>query len=642
MYRIHQIKLKLGEGVDALPQKILKKIGRTDLIIKDWKIVRESIDARDKSNICHVYSVDFVAVYKKNPAKQARLASGGKLRLEIAPDESYRLPEPGSAAACRHESAEGGRPCVTPSGCETHGGTGAAVAAAATDANGAAAAEASASGGAAPRLKSRPVVVGFGPAGMLCALTLAQAGYRPIVLERGQSVDERCESVRRFWEEGKLNPQSNIQFGEGGAGTFSDGKLTTGTKDIRIGKVLAEFVAAGAPEDILYKQKPHVGTDILRIVVKNIREEIIALGGEVRFNSMVSDIVFASEGAAAPSQPADSGTGAGCVAALQVTELGPGGEPLGEYRLETEAAVFALGHSARDTFRMLRSRGIHMEQKPFSIGVRIEHPQELIDRAQYGRPAGELGLPPADYKINHRCENGRGVYTFCMCPGGEVIVASSQEGGVVTNGMSYRDRASGTANSALLCDVRTSDFGSDDVLAGVEFQEKYEHLAFVNGGGNYKPPKSTWGKLRDGKAPAVEGSLPKFATEAFREAMPHLGRKINGFDSPDAIVTAVETRSSSPVRIKRDESLQGQILCGGGAPAGTNLAIASGDNPRATASGATQAASGAHTTAAAQLAGFYPCGEGAGYAGGITSAAVDGIKVAEAIIANFLPLSEKS
>ncbi len=725
MYRIHQIKLRLGEGVDALPQKILKKIGRTDLIIKDWKIVRESIDARDKSNICLVYSVDFVAVYKKNPAKQARLASNGKLRLEIAPDESYRLPEPGSAAAaCRTEDAEGGRPCVTLSGCETHGGrsTGAAEAAAATEAEKAAASGASAHG-AAPRLGSRPVVVGFGPAGMLCALTLAQAGYRPIVLERGQSVDERCESVRRFWEEGKLNPQSNIQFGEGGAGTFSDGKLTTGTKDIRIGKVLAEFVAAGAPEDILYKQKPHVGTDILRIVVKNIREEIIAHGGEVRFNSQVSDIVFADEGvgaAAAPlacgdsgasgepgcgtqaseaaawRQPAAGGLGAGCpaaapqpaastmadlpqqaglspktdppqqagppavgrrLAALQVTELGPSGEPLGEYRLETEAAVFALGHSARDTFRMLRSRGVYMEQKPFSIGVRIEHPQELIDRAQYGRPAGELGLPPADYKINHRCENGRGVYTFCMCPGGEVIVASSQEGGVVTNGMSYRDRASGTANSALLCDVRTSDFGSDDVLAGVEFQEKYEHLAFVNGGGNYKPPKSTWGELRDGKAPAVEGSLPQFATEAFREAMPYLGRKIKDFDADSAVVTAVETRSSSPVRIKRDDSLQGQILCGG-AQAGTNLATASGATQATSAQAASSpaaatqvgtafatagsATSGAANQAAVQFAGFYPCGEGAGYAGGITSAAVDGIKVAEAIIARFLPLSEKS
>ena len=539
MYRIHQIKLRPGESRDLLPQKVLKKLGRSDLIIKDWKIAKESIDARDKKNIYLVYSVDFVAVSKKNPSKKARLASDGKIKLEMTPDTTYRFPQPDDTA---------------------------------------------------PKLEKRPVIVGFGPAGMFAALILAQAGYRPIVLERGQKVEDRTASVRRFWEEGRLNPQSNVQFGEGGAGTFSDGKLTTGTKDIRIAKVLEELAKAGAPDDILYKQKPHVGTDILREAVKNIREEIIRLGGEVRFNSQMYDMNI---------QPMPGGA---ALSSILIKQIDDEGKYCGEEIMECGPVVLALGHSARDTFRMLSTKGIDMQQKPFSIGVRIEHPQELIDRAQYGAPAGELGLVPADYKIAHRCQNGRGVYTFCMCPGGEVIIASSQEGGVVTNGMSYRDRASGVANSALLCDVRVTDFGSEDVLAGVEFQEKYERLAFRNGGGNYHAPKSTWGKFRDSEAPEVEGSLPEFAAAAFREAMPHLGKKIKGFDGDAAIVTAVETRSSSPVRIIRDESMQGQMQ---------------------------------NEAKTVILDGFYPCGEGAGYAGGITSAAVDGIRAAEAIIRKY-------
>ena len=539
MYRIHQIKLRPGESRNLLPQKVLKKLGRSDLIIKDWKIAKESIDARDKKNIYLVYSVDFVAVSKKNPSKKARLASDGKIKLEMTPDTTYRFPQPDDTA---------------------------------------------------PKLEKRPVIVGFGPAGMFAALILAQAGYRPIVLERGQKVEDRTASVRRFWEEGRLNPQSNVQFGEGGAGTFSDGKLTTGTKDFRIAKVLEELAKAGAPDDILYKQKPHVGTDILREAVKNIREEIIRLGGEVRFNSQMYDMNIRSM------------PGGAALSSILIKQIDDEGKYCGEETMECGPVVLALGHSARDTFRMLSAKGICMQQKPFSIGVRIEHPQELIDRAQYGAPAGELGLAPADYKINHRCQNGRGVYTFCMCPGGEVIVASSQEGGVVTNGMSYRDRASGAANSALLCDVRVTDFGSEDVLAGVEFQEKYERLAFQNGGGNYHAPKSTWGRLRDSKAPEVEGSLPEFAAQAFREAMPHLGKKIKGFDDDAAIVTAEETRSSSPVRIIRDESMQGQMQ---------------------------------NEAETVILDGLYPCGEGAGYAGGITSAAVDGIRAAEAIIRKY-------
>ena len=556
MYRIHQIKLKLGEPVGSLPQMILKKLGSDgkDLIIDQWKIVKESIDARDKSDIRLVYSVDFTAVSAKDRQRKVKLKANPKQGLEIAPDMSY----PNAVTAPD-----------------------------------------------ALRLAHRPVVVGFGPAGIFAALILARAGYRPLILERGQDVDARTAAVERFWETGELDTESNVQFGEGGAGTFSDGKLTTGIKDPRIRKVLEELVKAGGPPDIMYRQKPHIGTDILRTVVKSIREEIKSLGGEIRFGCRAEDILT------------EEGRLSGIMLAPELRSEFSKSSADGEV-IECEAAVFAIGHSARDTFRWMHERGIDMAQKPFSIGVRIEHPQDMIDIAQYGAPAGELGLPVADYKLNYRCENGRGVYTFCMCPGGKVVVASSQEGGVVTNGMSYHDRDSGTANSALLCDVRVSDFGSDHVLAGVEFQEKYERLAFINGGGTYRPPKCSWGEFRAAAnaepsaatpdaagnavtaALAVEKSLPDFAAAAIREAMPHLGKKLKGFDSDDAVMTAVEARSSSPVRFTRDSSLVGSR---GGCP----------------------------------LEGFYPCGEGAGYAGGIMSAAVDGIKVAEAIIEKWMP-----
>ena len=537
MYRIHQIKLRPGESLDRLPEKILKKLGPVakGLLIDEWKVVKESLDARDKSAIRLVYSVDFTVASSKTPCKPAELKPNNKMGLEMAPDMRYR------EAVTRPDA-----------------------------------------GG----LKHRPVIVGFGPAGIFAALILARAGYRPLVLERGQDVDARTAAVQRFWNTGELDTESNVQFGEGGAGTFSDGKLTTGIKDPRIRKVLEELVSAGGPEDILYRQKPHIGTDILRTVVKSIREEIKALGGEIRFGSRVSDIIAEDS-------------------RLAAVRLANGDV------IECEAAVFAIGHSSRDTFRALFRSGIDMAQKPFSIGIRIEHPQEMIDIAQYGAPAAELGLPAADYKLNYRCQNGRGVYTFCMCPGGEVVVASSQEGGIVTNGMSYHNRDSGTANSALLCDVRVSDFGSDHVLAGVEFQEKYERLAFQNGGCGYRPPECSWGQFKNpedralssearAEAKAVENSLPDFAVDAIREAMPHLGRKLKGFDRDDAVMTAVETRSSSPVRFARNDALMGSI--------------------------------GGQT-----LEGFCPCGEGAGYAGGIMSAAVDGIKAAEAIIKNWKP-----
>ena len=546
MYRIHQIKLKPGEKTEKLPEKILKKLGRSDILIKNWKIVRESIDARDKNNIFLVYSVDFEPVFKKNAKKQVRLASNGKVKLEIAKDEPYRLPEPGSE-----------------------------------------------------HLKNRPIVVGFGPAGMFCALILAEAGYKPIVLERGASMEHRVSDIQSFWSDGKLDENSNVLFGEGGAGTFSDGKLTTGIKDKRIGKVLQELADSGAPSDILYKQKPHVGTDVLRQVVVSIRKKIESLGGEVRFGCKVSDIAAED----------------GRVRALVVQDT------MGSEVLACEAAVFAIGHSARDTFEMLLGKGLELTQKPFSIGFRIEHPQELIDRAQYGKPAGELGLPPAEYKLSYKTAEGRGVYTFCMCPGGEVIACASEKGGVLTNGMSYRKRDSGTANSALLCDVRTSDFGADDPLAGVRFQRRYEQAAFAAGGKNYKPPKSTWGEFAKGEAENIKTCLPAFATEAFLEAMPELGKKLKGFDSADAVITAVETRSSSPVRINRDENLQGLLA---GQKLGAESKHSELDNR-----------GNEFDQELAVLTGFYPCGEGAGYAGGITSAAVDGIRAAEAIIKHY-------
>lgn len=517
MYRISQIKLALGEPKELLPKKIKKKLGNS-IDIKEYKIVKESIDARDKSDIRFVYTVDF-DVEQRQGARKITLKPDHKKILSIAPDMSYKAPEPGVR-----------------------------------------------------ELKHRPVIAGFGPCGIFCALILAQQGYRPIVLERGKCVSERAEDVKNFWNGGALNTESNVQFGEGGAGTFSDGKLTTGIKDPRIHKILSEFVSAGAPEEILYKNKPHIGTDLLRDVVANIREEIIRLGGEIRFSSKLVGID-------APS---------GKIKAIKAEDVLTGES----YTLETENLVLAIGHSARDTFRYAHKLGIEMSAKPFSIGVRIEHPQKMVDEAQYGKTKE---LPPAEYKLSHRCENGRGVYTFCMCPGGEVIMSSSQEGGVVTNGMSNHKRDSGTANSGLLVDVRVSDFDGDDALAGVEFQEKYESLAYKNSGGRYAFPKTCWSKFRDGDkdAKAVIDSLPSFAVESIREAMPYLGRKLKGFDDDNAVMKAVETRSSSPVRFFRDDNLQGSIK------------------------------------------GLYPAGEGAGYAGGITSAACDGIKVAEKIIEEF-------
>ncbi len=504
MYRIDQFKIPcdvdMSDKRDTIKTRLSKKL-KAD--ISELWIIKESIDARDKGNVCWVYSLGFACeCFGKGSAWK---------NVREIPDEK-------KTKTLLHGTKD---------------------------------------------MKERPIVAGFGPCGMFAALILAEEGYRPVVLERGKAVEDRDVDVRTLWEKGILDPESNVQFGEGGAGTFSDGKLTTGIRDRRIETVLKEFVEAGAPAEILYQAKPHIGTDILKVIVKNIREKIISLGGEVRFSSRLEDIAFDRTG----------------LKRIKVN---------GEW-MDAETLILAPGHSARDTFRMLKEKNLPMERKPFSIGVRVEHDQKMIDEAQYGRFAEYL--PPADYQLVHHVKGDRGVYTFCMCPGGEIVKSASHEGCVVTNGMSNSRRDSGKANSALLVDVKVSDFDSKDVLAGVAFQEKYEKLAFELSRGDYEPVETTWGEFKAGGTD-VERCLPDFVKEVYLEAMPHLGRKLKGFDRDDTVMKAVESRSSSPVRILRGKDMQ-------------------------------------------SIKGIYPAGEGAGYAGGITSAAVDGIKAAEKIIEKY-------
>lgn len=433
--------------------------------------------------------------------------------------------------------------------------------------------------------KSRPVVVGAGPAGLFCALVLAKCGARPILLERGKAVEERRRDVETFWKTGVLDTESNVQFGEGGAGAFSDGKLGTGTKDPRHGWILERFVEYGAPEDILIDAKPHVGTDKLYAVLQNLRRELLSLGAEVRFGHRLVGVETAD----------------GAVSALRVAS------PEGEYTLRVRQVVLALGHSARDTFELLHGLGVPMEPKPFAVGVRIEHRQCDIDAAQYKEAAGNPALPPTTYKLAYHTHDGRGVFSFCVCPGGQVVASASETGRVVTNGMSEFARDGGNINGGLLVSVTPSDFGGDGPLAGVAFQRRLEEAAFRAGGGNYAAPAQTVGDFLAGKPSSDAGSvtptyrpgvkwgdlrecLPDFVCEALTEALPELDRKLRGFASSDAVLTAVESRSSSPVRILRDETYR------------------------------------------SALRGLYPCGEGAGYAGGIMSAAADGMRTAEHIV----------
>jgi len=518
----------------ALQSAILSKlkIRKKDLI--DFKIFKKSIDARKKDQIVFNYTVDAEVRNEED-----LLRKYGSQGIAPTPELVYKRVEFGTE-----------------------------------------------------KMRERPVVIGMGPAGLFAGLMLARNGYNPLVLERGEDVETRAAKVNRFWGEGCLDPESNVLFGEGGAGTFSDGKLTTLINDPRCCLVLEEFVKAGAPENILYENKPHIGTDLLKGTVKNIREEIIAQGGEVRFRAKVTDFIIED----------------GKIKALIIND---------KERLPCQVVLLAIGHSARDTFEVLYRKNILMSPKPFSIGVRIEHPQAVINKAQYGEDAEHLGLGAADYKLSyHSPRNGRSAYTFCMCPGGYVVAAASEEKGVVTNGMSEHGRDGENANSAILVGVNPADFPSDHPLAGVEFQRKWERLAFKLGGGNYRAPaqltgdfladrlSSQWGSVKPTYKPGVtfarlKDCLPAYVIETLKEAIPYFETKIRGFAMPDSILTGVETRSSSPVRINRNENYL------------------------------------------ANIGGIYPVGEGAGYAGGIMSSAVDGCKAAEKIMEKYTPFKHR-
>ena len=528
--RLTELKLPLEHTESELHAAILKRLGITADQLIGFSIFRRSHDARKPSAIVFIYTLD--AELKDEAAVLKRLR--GDRHVGPTPDTSY------------HFVARAPQPPPSP----------------------------------------RPVVIGTGPCGLFAGLILAQMGFRPLILERGKSVRERTQDTWGLWRKGQLNPESNVQFGEGGAGTFSDGKLYSQIKDpqYRGRKVLTEFVKAGAPPEILYVSKPHIGTFKLVTMVENMRAEIEALGGEIRFGSRVEDIDIEH----------------GQVRGLRLAD--------GEYLAATHV-VLAVGHSARDTFAMLHQRGVHIEAKAFSIGVRIEHPQSLIDRARLGKNAGNPLLGAADYKLVHHCKNGRSAYSFCMCPGGTVVAATSEPGRVVTNGMSQYSRNERNANSALVVGVTPADYaGSDtDPLAGIAFQRHWESLAFEAGGGNYNAPAQRVGDFLAGRPSTDLGSvvpsytpgvhptdltrcLPDYVVAALRESLPAFGREIAGFAMDDALLTGVETRTSSPIRITRDEEFQSL-------------------NTR----------------------GLFPAGEGAGYAGGILSAAVDGIKVAEAV-----------
>jgi uncharacterized FAD-dependent dehydrogenase len=536
MLRINEIKLPLDHADDALRAAVLARLGIDDAALLGLSVFKRSYDARKRSAIVLIYSVD--AEVRDEAALLARLAHDA--HVMASPDTGYRFVAGGEQLQ-GHDRNE------------------------------------------------RPVVVGTGPCGLFAALILAQMGLRPLILERGKVVRERTVDTFGFWRKRELNPESNVQFGEGGAGTFSDGKLYSQIKDPKHygRKVLTEFVKAGAPEEIMYVSKPHIGTFRLVKMVEQMRENIIALGGEYRFSSKVVDVEIERDG--------ETGQVRGVVL--------DGGE-----QIATRHLVLAIGHSARDTFEMLYERGVYIEAKPFSIGFRVEHPQSLIDAARFGPNAGNKILGAADYKLVHHASNGRSVYSFCMCPGGTVVAAASEPGRVVTNGMSQYSRNERNANSAIVVGITPQVDYPGHPLAGIELQRRLEEGAFALGGGNYDAPGQLMGDFVNGRAssefgavapsfkPAVRltdlaSALPDYAIDAMREAFPAFDKQIRGYYQADALLTGVETRTSSPIRIKRrDDDLQSL-------------------NTR----------------------GLFPAGEGAGYAGGILSAAVDGIKVAEAV-----------
>ena len=526
MPRLTEIRLPLDHPDEALPAAIRARLGLDEGVPLSWSVARRGYDARNKQDIRLVYSVDV--------SQPISVAIHGP-HVGPIPDVAYR-------PVARAPS----------------------------------------------QLALRPVVIGAGPCGLFAGLVLAEMGFRPLILERGRVVRERTRDTWGLWRHGVLVPESNAQFGEGGAGTFSDGKLYSGIKEARdLGrKVLSEFVAAGGPEEILWNNKPHIGTFRLVTIVEGIRAKIEALGGEYRFGAKVIGIDIAT-----------SNDGGRQVRALELES--------GEI-IATDHVVLAIGHSARDTFHMLHEHGVFMEPKPFSIGVRIEHPQSMIDRARFGRFAGHKRLGAADYKLVHHARNGRSVYSFCMCPGGQVVAAASEPGGVVTNGMSQYSRAEFNANAGIVVDITPDDYPGGP-LAGIEFQRHWEALAFKAGGENYFAPCQRVGDFLEGQASTGLGSvipsyrpgvrmtdlrecLPEFVIAAMREALPLFDRRIPGFAMDDAVLTGVETRTSSPLRIRRGPGFES-----------------------------------INTT------GLYPAGEGAGYAGGILSAGVDGIKVGEAV-----------
>ncbi|MDC6450842.1 NAD(P)/FAD-dependent oxidoreductase [Pseudomonadales bacterium] len=548
MLRINELKLPLHHSDADFTTAVLTRLEIAPEALLETRIFKRSYDARKKSNILLIYQLDVTLTGAAEQQVLAALESSPSKRgVRLSPDTNYKLPV---KVDTNFPSTE----------------------------------------------QQRPVVIGFGPCGILAALSLAQMGLKPIVLERGKDVRQRTKDTWGLWRKRKLNPESNVQFGEGGAGTFSDGKLYSQVKDQRFlgRKVLTEFVKAGAPEEIMYVSKPHIGTFKLVKMVETMRAEIIRLGGEIRFGQKVDRL---------NREKIDDTDQHGITYTGQVTGVTLDSGDV----INSRHVILAIGHSARQTFKMLLDEGVYIEPKPFSIGFRIEHPQSMIDQVRFGEEAGNPMLGAADYKLVHHCKNGRSVYSFCMCPGGTVVAATSEPGRVVTNGMSQYSRNERNANAAIVVGIEPEKDYPGHPLAGIDLQQSLETLAYELGGENYNAPAQLVGDFLKGKASStlksvtpsykpgvtlsdLSKALPKFAVDAIREAIPAFDRQIKGYSMNDAVLTGIETRTSSPISIKRDRSLQNM-----------------------------------------STRGLYPAGEGAGYAGGILSAGIDGIKVAEAV-----------